>query len=128
MTTKVVANGKPAVLMMNMLMPYLRDSLESKFNLLPLWEQPNKEAYLTSKADSIRGVVTSNSSLVDSKFVDRLPNLEIVASFSVGLDKVRRCLLTKPPLYHIHTTSFVREQTLLGNEHSSLCKLCYKME
>lgn len=89
MAVKVAPKGKPEVLMMTMLMPYLRDSLESKFDLHPLWEQPNKEQYLASKGDCIRAVVTSGISQIDSKFIDKLPNLEIVSSFSVGLDKVR---------------------------------------
>jgi len=88
MAVKVAPKGKPEVLMMTMLMPYLRDSLESKFDLHPLWEQPNKEQYLASKGDCIRAVVTSGTSQIDSKFIDKLPNLEIVSSFSVGLDKV----------------------------------------
>jgi lactate dehydrogenase-like 2-hydroxyacid dehydrogenase len=75
--------------MMTMLMPYLRDSLESKFNLLPLWEHSNKDEYLTSVADSVRAVVTSTVSVVDKKLLDKLPKVEIVSSFSVGLDKVR---------------------------------------
>ncbi|KAG0578197.1 hypothetical protein M758_4G004500 [Ceratodon purpureus] len=82
-------NGKPHVLMMTMLMPYLRDSLESKFNVLPLWEHnSNKDEYLTSVADSVRAVVTSTGSVVDKKLLEKLPKVEIVSSFSVGLDKV----------------------------------------
>ena len=85
------ANGKPHVLMMTMVMPYLRDSLESKFNLLPLWENSgnNKyDEYLANVADSVRAVVTSTSSCVDKKLLEKLPKVEIVSSFSVGLDKV----------------------------------------
>ena len=81
-------DGKPHVLMMTMVMPYLRDSLESKFNLLPLWEHSNKDEFLTSVADSIRAVVTSTASAVDKKLLEKLPKVEIVSSFSVGLDKV----------------------------------------
>lgn len=92
MAVKVAStNGKPHVLMMTMLMPYLRDSLESKFNLLPLWEHTgsNKDDFLTSIADSVRAVVTSTASVVDKKLLERLPKVEIVSSFSVGVDKVR---------------------------------------
>jgi len=90
MAVKVATpNGKPHVLMMTMLMPYLRDSLESKFNLVPLWEHSHKDDFLTSVGDSVRAVVTSTTSVVDRKLLEKLPKVEIISSFSVGLDKVR---------------------------------------
>jgi lactate dehydrogenase-like 2-hydroxyacid dehydrogenase len=89
MAVKVATpNGKPHVLMMTMLMPYLRDSLESKFNLVPLWEHSHKDDFLTSVGDSVRAVVTSTTSVVDRKLLEKLPKVEIISSFSVGLDKV----------------------------------------
>ncbi|CAM6017278.1 unnamed protein product [Sphagnum balticum] len=79
---------KPGVLMQSLIMPYLRDSLESKFVLYPLWEQSDKEAYVMENAESIRAVVTTGPEIVDAELIRKLPKLEIVASFSVGLDKV----------------------------------------
>ncbi|XP_024371939.1 glyoxylate/hydroxypyruvate reductase A HPR2 [Physcomitrium patens] len=81
-------NGKPHVLMMQVDMPYLRDSLESKFNLLVLSEHTNRDEYLAMAGGSVRAVVTSTNSVVGAKLLEKLPNVEIVASFSVGLDKV----------------------------------------
>jgi hydroxypyruvate reductase 2 len=80
---------KPGVLMLKMMMPYLRDSLESKFTLYPLWEQSDKEGYLAQNAQSIRGLVTWTGSTVDAELINKLPKLEIVSAFSVGVDKVR---------------------------------------
>ncbi|KAH8949464.1 hypothetical protein BDL97_10G033200 [Sphagnum fallax] len=84
---------KPGVLMLKMMMPYLRDSLESKFTLYPLWEQSDKEGYLAQNAQSIRGLVTWTGSTVDAELLNKLPKLEIVSAFSVGVDKVdlRKC-------------------------------------
>jgi hydroxypyruvate reductase 2 len=81
---------KPGVLMQSLIMPYLRDSLESKFVLYPLWEQSDKEAYVMENAESIRAVVTTGPGIVDAELIRKLPKLEIVASFSVGLDKVQQ--------------------------------------
>jgi hydroxypyruvate reductase 2 len=41
-------------------------------------------------AESIRAVVTTGPETVDAELIRKLPKLEIVASFSVGLDKVQQ--------------------------------------
>lgn len=58
--------------------------------LYPLWEQSDKEAYVMENAESIRAVVTTGPETVDAELIRKLPKLEIVASFSVGLDKVQQ--------------------------------------
>ena len=75
MAVKVATpDGKPHVLMMTMVMPYLRDSLESKFNLLLLWEHSNKDEFLTSVADTVSDTVENTNKLLFS--LNR--NLEIL--------------------------------------------------
>ncbi|CAM6093602.1 unnamed protein product [Calypogeia fissa] len=51
-------------------------------------EIATKEVFLAETGPSIRGIVTNGSSSVTRDLVSKLPNLEIVASLSVGVDKV----------------------------------------
>jgi hydroxypyruvate reductase 2 len=44
---------------------------------------------LAQNAQSIRGLVTWTGSTVDAELINKLPKLEIVSAFSVGVDKVR---------------------------------------
>lgn len=69
---------------------YLEAELDKRFRLLRLWESPadQREHFLRSNADAIRAVVGSTAVGADAGTIDLLPRLEIVASFSVGLDKV----------------------------------------
>lgn len=68
--------------------PYLIESLDRKFTTYKLWESENQEAFLAQHAHSIRGVACNGSDGIDAKLIDALPCLEIVATSSVGLDRV----------------------------------------
>ncbi|XP_038898271.1 glyoxylate/hydroxypyruvate reductase A HPR2-like [Benincasa hispida] len=69
---------------------YLEQQLEQRFNVFKLWKHPvdSKDAQL------IRAIVCSTQSGADANLIDSFPGLEIVATFSMGLDKVdlRRCM------------------------------------
>lgn len=67
---------------------YLEGELEKRFNLFKLWTVPHKAQFLKENADSVRAVIGNSSSGADADLIDALPKLEIVASFSVGIDKV----------------------------------------
>ncbi|KAJ6794155.1 glyoxylate reductase [Iris pallida] len=71
--------------------PYLEEELSKRCKLFRLWESPTPEArrdFVRANAGSIRAVVGNATVGADSDTIDLLPGLEIVASFSVGLDKV----------------------------------------
>ncbi|KAK1312650.1 Hydroxyphenylpyruvate reductase [Acorus calamus] len=68
--------------------PYLEEELDKRFKLFRLWESPNKKDFLRSNSASIRAVVGNANVGADAETIDALPRLEIVSSFSVGLDKV----------------------------------------
>jgi len=64
-------------------------ALEVRFRLHRLWEQDDREAFLTSVGPRIRGVAVSPAfGPVDAALFERLPALEIVASFGVGYDYI----------------------------------------
>ena len=67
---------------------YLEQELEKRFNLLRFWKVPEKSTFLATHENSIRAVVGNASAGADAELIEALPKLEIVASFSVGLDKI----------------------------------------
>ncbi|KAK4395242.1 Hydroxyphenylpyruvate reductase [Sesamum angolense] len=52
------------------------------------WKQPRPSEFLSQHAQTIRAVVGNATAGADAKLIDALPKLEIVSSFSVGLDKI----------------------------------------
>ncbi|KAL8458278.1 hypothetical protein ACS0TY_035958 [Phlomoides rotata] len=76
------------VLMMCPMNNYLEQELDKRFKLFRYWTQPRQREFLTQQADSIRAVVGNATAGADAELIGALPKLEIVSSFSVGLDKV----------------------------------------
>lgn len=68
--------------------PYLEQELESRFKLFRFWNFPQKKEFLKDNSSSIRAVVGNATAGPDADLIESLPSLEIVANFSVGLDKV----------------------------------------
>ncbi|XP_071691988.1 glyoxylate/hydroxypyruvate/pyruvate reductase 2KGR-like [Rutidosis leptorrhynchoides] len=67
---------------------YLEQELDKRFNLFRLWNVPNKLEFLKQNSGSIRAVAVNPNVPTDREFIESLPALEIVSSFSVGLDKI----------------------------------------
>ncbi|KAK7294204.1 hypothetical protein RJT34_17090 [Clitoria ternatea] len=80
--------GSIGVLLMAHSLPYLEQELEKRYNLFRMWEYPQKAQFLKQNAASIRAVVGTSSAGADAELIEALPKLEIVSSFSVGVDKV----------------------------------------
>ncbi|KAL1199380.1 Glyoxylate/hydroxypyruvate reductase A HPR2 [Cardamine amara subsp. amara] len=76
------------VLMMCPMSSYLENELQKRFNLHRFWNSPEKSVFLENHRNSIRAVVGNASAGADAQLIDDLPKLEIVSSFSVGLDKI----------------------------------------
>ncbi|XP_051135090.1 hydroxyphenylpyruvate reductase [Andrographis paniculata] len=76
------------VLMMCPMNNYLEEELDRRFKLFRYWTQPRKREFLTQHGESIRAVVGNASAGADAVLIDALPKLEIVSSYSVGLDKI----------------------------------------
>ncbi|KAK4482036.1 hypothetical protein RD792_012958 [Penstemon davidsonii] len=77
-----------AVLMMCPMNNYLEHELEKRFKLFRYWTQPHQREFLSQHAESIRAVVGNAAAGAEADLIDALPKLEIVSSFSVGLDKI----------------------------------------
>ncbi|CAK9310493.1 unnamed protein product [Citrullus colocynthis] len=72
---------------------YLEQELDKRFNLYKFWQFPHRTQFLAEHCNSIRAVVGNAAVGADATLIDALPKLEIVSSFSVGLDKIdlKRC-------------------------------------
>lgn len=72
---------------------YLENQLKDRFNLVKLWTYSSKTDFLKHNSHSIRAVVGNTKIGADAELIDSLPELEIVSSYSVGLDKIdlRKC-------------------------------------
>ncbi|KDP37244.1 hypothetical protein JCGZ_06300 [Jatropha curcas] len=81
------------VLMTCPMYTYLEQELESRFRLFKLWQSNSKGEFLRTNQDKIKAIVGNTKIGADAELIDALPNLEIVASYSVGLDKIdlRKC-------------------------------------
>ncbi|KAI5651281.1 hypothetical protein M9H77_37286 [Catharanthus roseus] len=76
------------VLMTCPMLSYLEQELEKRFKLYKFWETTSRAEFLKQNWESIRAVVGNTVFGADSELIDSLPNLEIVSTYSVGLDKI----------------------------------------
>ncbi|XP_048129715.1 glyoxylate/hydroxypyruvate reductase A HPR2-like [Rhodamnia argentea] len=76
------------VLMACPMSSYLEQELEKRFHLFKFWQVTQKPQFLKEHSGSIRAVVGNAMAGADAELIEALPKLEIVASYSVGLDKV----------------------------------------
>lgn len=80
---------KPEVLQLSpILIPQIRERLETLFTVHRYYEQSNKEAWLDAHAASIRGVITGGHTGISQALMARLPNLEIITVNGVGTDAI----------------------------------------
>ncbi|XP_027344563.1 hydroxyphenylpyruvate reductase-like isoform X2 [Abrus precatorius] len=80
--------GSIGVLLVAQTMPYLEQELDKRYKLFRIWDFPQKAQLISQHAASIRAVVGNSSGGADAELIEALPKLEIVSSFSVGVDKI----------------------------------------
>jgi lactate dehydrogenase-like 2-hydroxyacid dehydrogenase len=79
----------PDILMIAPMPPSVIGALASRFTLHRLWEQAGPDAYLAEVAPRIRGLAANTlAGPVTPALLDRLPALEIIASFGVGYEHI----------------------------------------
>ncbi|KAL5757898.1 hypothetical protein ACOSP7_020509 [Xanthoceras sorbifolium] len=79
---------KPVLLMTNPMSEYLEHELSTRFTLLKLWTQSSKPEFFQQNSSLVKAVVGDTKCGADAEMIESLPGLEIVASYSVGLDKI----------------------------------------
>ncbi|KAA8540406.1 hypothetical protein F0562_024675 [Nyssa sinensis] len=76
------------VLMTCPMSPYLEQELDKRYDFFRFWNFPQKKEFLRMHSHSIRAVVGNATIGANAELIDSLPKLEIVSSYSVGLDKI----------------------------------------
>ncbi|XP_071715994.1 hydroxyphenylpyruvate reductase-like isoform X2 [Rutidosis leptorrhynchoides] len=76
------------VLMTYPMSSYLQQQLDNRFNVFYLWNITNRVEFFNENSGSIRAVVGDTNVGANRELIDSLPALEIVSTFSVGLDKI----------------------------------------
>lgn len=70
------------------LIPHVREQLESLYTVHPYYQQADKAAYLRQVGGNVRGVVTGGHTGITREVMAQLPRLEVVAVNGVGTDAV----------------------------------------
>lgn len=68
--------------------PALQQRLAADYTLTPLPPPPERTAFLAAHGARFEAVVTSAASGLDAATIAALPNLKVVSSFGVGLDRI----------------------------------------
>ena len=79
---------KPKVLLTCELMDSVMKTLHQDYDVVHWWELPDQKAYLEQSAAGIKAIVTGGHLGADRDLIGALPDLEIVASYGVGYDKI----------------------------------------
>ncbi len=71
------------------ILPNEMEILESKFNVIRLWEAKDPEQLIKDNRNDIIAIVsTFNCKGVSKRLIDALPNLEIISQYGVGFDNI----------------------------------------
>lgn len=76
------------ILMLKAMHPDVMAAVEARFTLHRLDTAPDAETFLRTVGPRLRGLATGAQAPVDRALLERLPNLEIVASLGVGYDTI----------------------------------------
>ncbi|MEP3049704.1 MAG: 2-hydroxyacid dehydrogenase [Roseibium sp.] len=92
---------KPDILMPRPMLPIVGEELDKVFNVHRLYEADDVDQMLSDIGGAIKGVAVSGMP-VNSNFLEKLPNAEIVASFGVGYDNINTgdCLAANVMVTH----------------------------
>lgn len=96
--------SRPELVVVSPLLPALMEALDREYTLHRLWLMDDANVFLKSQGASIQGLVTNFVFGADTALLEALPNLKIVASYGVGVDRIdldtvkqRKLVLTNTP-------------------------------
>lgn len=81
-------NQRPLLLQVRPLLPALQDALETRYEVLRLWEAPDQSELLAARGQDVVAVVTSGVHGATRELMSALPALAAVFSFGVGYDSI----------------------------------------
>lgn len=80
---------KPNVLALKSILPDEMKLLGSHYNVIPLWEQRDREGFLEARGAEVSAILsTYDCEGVKADMIARLPNLKIIAQFGAGYDNI----------------------------------------
>jgi lactate dehydrogenase-like 2-hydroxyacid dehydrogenase len=80
---------KPVALIMgNLILPDEITALEPYFDIVKLWREEDPESVLQAHKENVQVIVAMHYITVSKTLIDSLPNLKIIATFSVGTDHI----------------------------------------
>lgn len=77
-----------AIIMGNLILPDEIVSLEAHFEIVKLWKEEDPESILQARKEEIQVIVAMHYITVSKTLIESLPNLKIIATFSVGTDHI----------------------------------------
>ena len=80
--------AKPDILQMGAYPPWDVEALESRFTMHRYFEATDKNAFMSERASTIRGIATRGELGASRQLIESLPNLEIISVYGVGYDAV----------------------------------------
>lgn len=79
---------RPRVLQHGRLLPALETRLAETYDIHPLWEEKDPQAFLAAHGGAFAGLATSARFGADAALIAALPSLKVISSFGVGLDAI----------------------------------------
>lgn len=79
---------KPALLSFHNNGPKGLDDLAAHFDIIKLWDGADLEKALQNRTDDIKAINCTVNHDINADLINRLPNLEMIATFSVGYDHI----------------------------------------
>nr|WP_238858399.1 2-hydroxyacid dehydrogenase [Faunimonas pinastri] len=93
------------------MLPHVMDQLDHAFTAHRPWEAADRDAFIRDIGPSIRGIATGGGhTQIDGAFLDRLPNLEIVANFGVGYDNIDAAEAARRGVMVTHTPDVLSDE------------------
>ena len=83
-----MSGGKEEVVQVAPVPPWIGDKLAANFTVHRLWEAADPEALVAEVAPRIRGIATIGQVGAKRDLIEKLPRLEIISCFAVGVDAV----------------------------------------
>lgn len=80
--------SKPAVLMIGAYPAWDLEDMEARYDLLKLWEAPDRDAFVAEHAAAVRAIATRGELGASAALMRALPNLEVVSCYGVGTDAI----------------------------------------
>jgi len=69
-------------------MPHVMEAMDQAYSVHRLYELADKDSWLAENGEKVRGIGTDGHLGASAELMDRLPNLEIIGCYGVGVDAI----------------------------------------